>query len=58
VCRWAVNNLRKGEKSDLVWRLADEVRRMQDRTRELEESLDGLLLRPMILRTRYELCPA
>jgi hypothetical protein len=58
VCRWAVNNLQKGNKSDLVRRLADEVHRMQDRTQELEESLEGLQLRPMILRTRCELCPA
>jgi hypothetical protein len=58
VCRWAADNLQKGNKSDLVRRLADEVRQMQDRTQELEESLEGLLLRPMILRTRCELCPA
>jgi len=57
VCRWAVNNLQKGNKSDLVRRLADEVHRMQNRTEELEASLDELLLRPMILRTRCELCP-
>jgi hypothetical protein len=58
VCRWAVDNLQKGNKSDLVRRLADEVHRMQDGTQEFEESLDGLQLRPMILRTRCELCPA
>ena len=58
ICHRAVTNLRQGIKSDLVRRLADEVRQMQDRTQELEESLDGLLLRPMILRTRCELCPA
>lgn len=58
VCHWAVENLKKGNKSDLVQRLADEVRRMQDTTRELEESLDGLILRPLILRTRCDLCPA
>jgi hypothetical protein len=57
VCRWAANNLQKGNKSDLVRSLADEVHRMQDSTEELEESLDGLLLRPMILRTRCDLCP-
>lgn len=57
-CRWAVNNLQKGNKADLVSRLAVEVHRMQDITEELEESLDALLLRPMILRTRCELCPA
>ena len=58
MCRRAVTNLRQGIKSDLVRRLADEVRQMQDRTQELGESLEGLLLRPMILRTRCELCPA
>jgi hypothetical protein len=58
VCRWAANNLQKGNRSDLVRSLADEVHRTQDRTEELEESLDGLLLRPLILRTRCELCPA
>jgi len=58
MCRRAVTNLRQGIKSDLVRRLAHEVRQMQDRTQELEESLEGLLLRPMILRTRCELCPA
>ncbi len=57
-CRQAVNNLQKGNKSHLVRRLTEEVHRMKDRTKELEESLDGLLLRPMILRTRCELCPA
>ena len=58
VCRWAVNNLRKGDKSDLVQKLTGEVRQMEDKTKELEESLDELLLRPMILRTRCDLCPA
>jgi hypothetical protein len=58
VCRWAANNLQEGNKSDLVRRLADEVHRMQNRTEELEVSLDELLLRPMILRTRCDLCPA
>ncbi len=56
--RRVVTNLREGTKSDLVQRLTEEVRQMQDRTGELEESLDGLILRPMILRTRCDLCPA
>jgi hypothetical protein len=57
-CRWAVNNLQEGDKSDLVRKMADEVHQMQDIIKELEESLDGLFLRPIILRTRCELCPA
>jgi hypothetical protein len=57
-CRWAVSNLQAGDKSDLVQKLADGVQLMQDRFHELEEGLDGLVLRPVILRTRCELCPA
>jgi hypothetical protein len=58
VCRWAANNLQEGNKSDLVRKLTDEVHRMQDRTEELKVGLDELLLRPIILRTRCDLCPA
>jgi hypothetical protein len=57
-CHWAVSNLQAGDKSDLVQKLADEVSQMQDRFQEFEESLDELVLRPIILRTRCELCPA
>jgi len=57
VCREVVKNLWEGAKSDSVQRLTDEVRRMQDGTEELEESLDGLILRPVILHTLCDLCP-
>jgi hypothetical protein len=57
MCRGVVTNMWE-IKSDLMQRLTDEVRRMKDGTEELEESLDGLLLRPIILRTRCDLCPA
>jgi len=56
MCRQVVTNLLE-VKSDLVQELTDEVSRMRDRTRELEESLDGLVLRPMMIRTRCDLCP-
>jgi len=58
VCRQVVTKLREGTKSDLVRSLADEVRRMQDTTEELQKKLDRLILKPAILRTRCELCPA
>jgi hypothetical protein len=58
MCLQVVTNLREGTKSDLVQKLTDKVRRMQDRTEELEKSLDRLILRPIILRTRCDLCPA
>jgi len=58
MCGQVVANLREGTESDLVRELTDEVSQMQARTKELEESLDGLILRPMILHTRCDLCPA
>ena len=51
-------SLRTGLKSNLVQVLTDEVFQMRAKTKELEESLDELLLRPMILLTRCDLCPA
>ena len=58
VCTRAVGNLQEGRKSALVLNLAKEVGGMQGRAKELEESLDRLVLRPVILRTRCDLCPA
>lgn len=58
MCRQVVTNLQEGTESDLVRKLTDEVSQMQARTKELEESLDELILRPMILRTQCDLCPA
>jgi len=58
MCRQVATNLWEGTQSDMVRRLTDEVRRMQDTTKELGESLDGLILRPIILRTACDLCPA
>lgn len=55
VCVWAAQNLCKG---DLVQRPADFIHTMQARVSELEIMLDPLILRPLILRTRCELCPA
>jgi len=55
VCRWAAKNLCKG---DIVQRAASEIRTMRQSIRELEEMLDPLILRPIVLRTKCELCPA
>jgi len=57
MCRQVVTNLLE-VKSDLVQELTDEVGQMKDRTRELEENLDGLVLRPMMIHTQCDLCPA
>lgn len=57
-CNWGIKNLRKGEKCYLVESLQEEVGRMKKAIEELDEMLDPLLLRPIILRTRCDLCPA
>jgi hypothetical protein len=57
VCRLAVESLREKIGANLLQRLTDEVRHMQDSIRELEDSLDRLVLRPMLLRTQCNLCP-
>ena len=53
----AINNLEKGEKSDMVKSLQDEVRTMKRASEELREMLNPVKLTPLILRTRCELCP-
>ena len=46
MCRETVANLREETKSHLVQGLADQVHQMREKTEELEESLDALILRP------------
>ena len=57
-CNSVINNLEKGEKSDMVKSLQDEVRTMKRASEELREMLNPVKLTPMILRTRCSLCPA
>lgn len=54
VCRWAADNLRKG---DIIQLAITEVHTMRESVRKLEEMLDPLVLRPIIIRTRCDLCP-
>lgn len=58
VLNWAITNLRKGERADLLQQLSAEINTMRKTIVELEEMLNPLLLRPIILRTRCDLCPA
>jgi hypothetical protein len=55
ICNLAANNLRKG---DTIQQLHREVRKMEKASEELREMLNPVKLRPMILRTRCDLCPA
>lgn len=58
ICNQTTTILRRGQKAEMVQELAKEIRRMRRLTTELAERLDPLLLRPLILRTRCDLCPA
>lgn len=58
ICRQVVTSLREATECDLVLKLTDDVSGMQASTKELEASLDELVLRPIILHTRCDLCPA
>jgi hypothetical protein len=58
ILNWAITNLRDGERADLLPQLSAEIDTMGKTIVELEEMLNPLLVRPMILRTRCDLCPA
>ena len=53
-CKWAAKNLDKGKMTSAV---AKQVNVMKERIKELEDMLDPLRLRPLILGTQCELCP-
>jgi len=54
-CKWAAENLRRGNKTSAI---VKQVNVMKERIRELEEMLDPLMLRSLILGTQCNLCPA
>jgi hypothetical protein len=58
ICNGAVKNLCIGEKKGMVEMLASDIRQMKRAIEELDEMLNALVLRSMIVRTRCELCPA
>ena len=47
-----------GRKKDIIQPLINDACRMSETITTLEETLNPLVLRPLILRTRCELCPA
>lgn len=57
-CNWAAKNLLTGDRKNIVESLEDNIRAIRKKIEELAEMLNPLVLRPMILRTRCELCPA
>lgn len=55
VCRWAIKNLCAGE---VVEKVITSIGTLRSVCREIETMLNPLTLRPLIIRTRCELCPA
>jgi hypothetical protein len=58
LCKLAVNSLLTGKELLLVQKVAANIAEMEQKAKDLDEKLDDLVLRPLILRTRCELCPA
>lgn len=54
--KWAIGNFVKSE-NGLIQNLRREVHTMQGATIKLEEVLNPLVLRPMILNTKCDICP-
>ncbi len=48
----------QGEKAVMLDELAADIKVMEKKKQLLEDMLDRIVLRPLILRTRCELCPA
>jgi len=57
VCRQAARNVSMGKKSSLLGEIKRDMDTIDKRGKELEEMLNDLVLRPVILRTRCDLCP-
>jgi hypothetical protein len=53
---WAIKNIRLG-KIELIEKLRKEILEMREATNKLETVLNPLVLRPIILNTRCDICP-
>lgn len=56
IADWAIKNIRQREVGLLVG-MKDEVTRMKEATSTLEAALNPLVLRPLILGTKCDICP-
>ena len=56
VSKWAIKNLLQG-KEDLIEKVKKVVHKMQESTDRLEATLNPLVIRPIILNTRCDICP-
>ena len=58
ICRWAAKNLSIEEREEQIRLYKDGIEAMKEAIKKLEDALNPLMLRPMILRTECDLCPA
>jgi exonuclease VII small subunit len=58
ICAWVANNLSIEERDGQIRLYKDGIEAMKEAMKKLEDMLDPLMLRPMILRTTCDLCPA
>jgi len=58
LCKWAINNLRCGDRTGLIEAISKNIKTMRKKYDDLEDLLNELTLRPIILQTRCKLCPA
>jgi len=58
VCSKAADTFCRGHSAHIVSDLGSEVSQMRQAIDELNDMLNPLVLRPIILRTRCKLCPA
>jgi hypothetical protein len=58
ICGWVAKNLSIEERDGQIRLYKDSIEAMKEAIKKLEDMLDPLMLRPMILRTTCDLCPA
>ena len=58
ICKAAIRGLCRGEKQHFAVTLSGHISRVQAARNELEDMLNSPVLRPLILHTRCDLCPA
>jgi len=58
ICKWAAKNVSIEERDRQIRLYQDGIEAMKEAIKKLEDMLDPLMLRAMILRTTCDLCPA
>jgi len=57
ICKNTVNNLYRPEPSQYIQSLDTAIRTMKKSMAQIEEAFDGIILRPLLLNSRCQMCP-